>query len=1042
MSSSLPYFEYKAKSGNILKFLIDTGSNKNYIQPGCALYHIPNQKPFAANSVAGNIKITHHVILNLFGSANTKLKFFILPALRSFHGILGNDSLKDLEAVIHTADNFMVIKGNIRIPIKQHISQSVNSINLRISHLTQQQTEKVIALLKKYPKLFGDPDEKLTYTTKIKGEIRTNDNNPVYSKSYPYPMALKPIVNEEITKLLKDGIIRPSKSPYNAPVWVVPKKMDASVEKKYRLVIDYRKLNTVTIPDRYPIPEINEVLANLGNSEFFTLLDLKSGFHQIPLRQADIEKTAFSVNNGKFEFTRLPFGLKNAPSIFQRALDDILKEHIGVRCYVYIDDIVIFGKSEDEHLKNIELVFKTLEQANMKVQIDKCEFLKKSVEFLGFVISKNGITTNPQKVEAIQKFPPPTTLKELRSFLGLAGYYRRFIRDYAKLANPLTSLLRGEEGRISKNASNKVKINLNEKAIDAFNKIKNSLMSRDVILSFPNFDKEFELTTDASQYAIGAVLSQDGKPITFLSRTLNQTEENYATNEKEMLAIIWALKSLRNYLYGSRKVKIFTDHQPLTYALSNKNTNVKIKRWKAALEEYNYEIQYKPGKANIVADALSRYPQGSNVNSMTATVHSDESSSHNLIPTVTTPINAFRVQIILKIGEQTTYQLQKPFPNYWKHVFTETQYTRENLVGIFKRYLNPNVINGLLTDEGTMGTIQEIYPLYFSNYRIRYTQTEVKNIQAKTEQEEIIIKFHKRAHRNANENRQQIIKEFYFPKMSSKIKNLVKQCSTCKENKYERHPNKPILKPTPIPEYPGHILHIDIYSTEKHLILTAIDKFSKFAQARVLRTKAIEDVRKPLRELLFFFGVPKCIVIDGEKSLNSASITFMMQDQLNIDIYKTPAYKSEVNGQVERFHLTLTEIMRCLKTDNSHRSFEELLERSVYEYNCTIHTTTQRKPIELFYGRIVSTSPEQLENSRKDNIEVLKAKQIKDLDSHNKKRQPIKDYHVGEEIYVKNNKRVGSKLTARYRKETVRENKPTFIITTTGKTIHKSDIRN
>lgn len=328
---------------------------------------IPNEKCFFANSVGGNIKITHHALINPFGPDTKKLKFFILPSLTSFDGIIGNDTLKQLKAVIHTNENYMTIHPDIRIPLKQHTSHTVNNINLRTSHMTKNQQEKLNTILKKCPKLFSDPDEKLTYTSTVKGEIRTTSDEPVYSKSYPYPMALKDEVEKEVVTLLENGIIRPSKSPYNSPVWIVPKKLDASGEKKYRMVIDYRKLNTITISDKYPIPEINEVLANLGKNNLFTIVDLKSGFHQIPLKESDIEKTAFSINNGKFEFTRLPFGLKNAPSIFQRTLDDILRDHIGKRCYVYIDDIIIFGRNESEHFENLETVFRTLEAANMKV---------------------------------------------------------------------------------------------------------------------------------------------------------------------------------------------------------------------------------------------------------------------------------------------------------------------------------------------------------------------------------------------------------------------------------------------------------------------------------------------------------------------------------------------------------------------------------------------------------------------------------------------------------------------------------------------------
>lgn len=936
----------------------------------------------------------------------------------------------------------MTIHSNIIIPLKQHITETVNNVNIRTSHLNKEDSTNLIKIIKDYPNLFSDPDEKLTYTTTIKGEIRTTSSEPVYSKTYPYPTALREEVNKQINKLLKDGIIRPSKSPYNSPIWIVPKKMDASMEKKYRLVVDYRKLNSVTIPDRYPIPEINEVLANLGDNSWFTIIDLKSGFHQIPLKESDIEKTAFSVNNGKFEFTRLPFGLKNAPAIFQRTLDDILREHIGKRCYVYIDDIVIFAKNKTEHINNLKAVFETLERANMKIQLDKCEFLQQEIEFLGFIIGKNGIKTNPKKVQAIAKLPVPKTLKNLRSFLGMSGYYRRFLKDYAKIAKPLTSLLRGEDGRVSKHLSKNKIIELDTEAMNSFNKIKDSLSSQEVILNYPDFNKEFEITTDASNYAIGAVLSQDNKPITFLSRTLTTTEEHYATNEKEMLAIIWALNSLRNFLYGSKKVNIYTDHQPLTYALSNKNNNHKMKRWKAILEEYNYELKYKPGRTNIVAGALSRLPQTTEVNSMTMTVHSSDSSSHNSIPAVETPINVFRNQIILKIGDETTHQFLIPFPTYHRHIFIQPNYTDTDIINIFKKFLNPSTINGLHTTESIMGQIQNIYPLYFANFKVRFTQSMVEDVTDETEQEEKILKIHRRAHRNPEENRKQLLENFYFPKMAAKIKRIVKNCRTCKENKYERHPNKPTLEPTPIPKYPGHTVHFDIFSTEKVLVLTAICKLTKFAKTKIIQSRAITDIRQPLREMIFSFGVPENIVIDNERALNSASITSMIEDELGIRIYKTPPYKSEVNGQIERFHSTLSEIMRCIKTEQTCRSFEELLENATNEYNFTIHSTTGKKPVELFLGRSPNITPEEFENNRQKNIEKILQKQQKDIKYHNKKRKPPKTYNPGDVIYVKHNKRLGSKLTFRYKQEIVKENRNTVVITESGKTVHKSHIRN
>lgn len=1027
------------RNGKSIRILIDTGSNRNYIQPKFVNNPIKNKAPFNAVSVGGSTIVTHHKEANLFNIPDVKVKFFLLPTLKSFDAILGNDSLKELGAEIKISKNIMILKNGIKIPIKEKTFEAVNTIIPRTSHLSDTQKAKLSELLKSFPDLFADPNQKLTYTTNVKATIRTSSDTPVYSKFYQYPMTLKDEVNKQIKELLEDGIIRPSRSPYNSPVWIVPKKADASGEKKYRMVIDYRKLNKITIADKYPIPEINEVLTQLGDNKVFSVLDLKSGFHQISLKNNDIEKTAFSVNNGKYEFTRLPFGLKNAPSIFQRALDDILREHIGKICFIYIDDIIIFSKDDDTHIENLAKIFQTLQSANMKCQLDKCEFMKNKVEFLGFVVSDRGIETNPNKVAAIANYPCPKTLRDLRSFLGLSGYYRRFIQNYAKLAKPLTSLLRGEDGHVSKRMSSKKLISLNNEALDSFKKLKSNLVSKEIILRYPDFKKEFHLTTDASNFAIGAVLSQDNHPISFLSRTLSKAEENYAANEKEMLAIIWALKALKNYLYGKAKVKIFTDHQPLTHSLSSWNGNARIKRWKAYLEEYDYEIFYKPGKENVVADALSRIPL-EQVNSVASTQHSAESSSHDLIVSVEAPINVFKNQIFFYKSDKHDYKFSIPFPTFHRHEIYRLDYTTDDIITDLKKYLNPSVINGIHTTENIMGKIQTIYRTHFKGIKTRFTQSRVEDLTDETEQEERILQIHRRAHRNALENQKQLSETHYFPKMKQKIIHLVKQCKVCKEAKYDRHPPNPELQETPTPEYPGHILHIDIYSTERQLVLTAIDKFSKLAQARIINSKAIEDIRTPLRDIIFYFGVPKHIVMDNEKAFNSQSIKFMLE-QLQIEVYTAPPYKSTVNGQIERFHSTLSEIMRCLKKEGTERNFKELLERAVYEYNYSFHSVTKKRPLEVFFGRRVTTDPDQYETARQDNIERLKNKQKTDRTNHNKNKNEIRNYQPGEEIFVRINTRLGSKLSPRYRKETVKENKHTTVITESGKTVHKSHIK-
>ncbi|KAH8343594.1 hypothetical protein KR067_003229 [Drosophila pandora] len=278
-------------------------------------------------------------------------------------------------------------------------------------------------------------------------------------------------------------------------------------------------------------------------------------------------------------------------------IDDVLREHIGKICYVYIDDIIVFVEDYQSHWNNLRAVFQNLRKAKLHVNLEKTRFLSTQVEFLGYIVTQDGIKANAQKVKAITDMKPPANMKELKSFLGMTSYYRKFIQDYAKVAKPLTNLTRGEFARVKASQSRKVPIELDDVALQAFNDLKAILASSEV-LAFPNFNKPFHLTTEASDYAIGAVLSQDeqgkDRPIAYISRSLNKTEESYATIEKEMLAMVWALDNLRSYLYGAGSIKEYTDHQPLTFALGNRNFNAKLKRWKSRIEEYGCTFCISP----------------------------------------------------------------------------------------------------------------------------------------------------------------------------------------------------------------------------------------------------------------------------------------------------------------------------------------------------------------------------------------------------------------------------------------------------------------
>lgn len=313
---------------------------------------------------------------------------------------------------------------------------------LRTDHLNPEETANLKVLCSQYADVFYLEGEPLTFTNKIKHTIRTHDEIPVHTKSYRYPLVHRQEVKDQINKMLEQNIIRPSDSAWSSPIWIVPKKADASGKPKWRLVVDFRKVNEKTIDDKYPIPNINDVLDKLGRCQYFTTLDLASGFYQVEMSPSDIHKTAFNVENGHYEFLRMPMGLKNSPSTFQRVMDNVLRDLQNEICLVYLDDIIVFSTSLQEHMINLEKVFTKLRESNFRIQMDKSEFLKLETEFLGHIICREGVKPNPNKIKAIKKYPIPKTPTEIKRFLGLLGYYRKFIPNFARITKPLTQCLK------------------------------------------------------------------------------------------------------------------------------------------------------------------------------------------------------------------------------------------------------------------------------------------------------------------------------------------------------------------------------------------------------------------------------------------------------------------------------------------------------------------------------------------------------------------------------------------------------------------------
>lgn len=1055
----LPYIKVPTSQGE-MKFLIDCGANINIISKkwahnsGNRIFKIPQQP---VKGVTGNNVISEITHLQIFTPViKDAFEFSIFDFHTFFDGIIGTGIIFNKNFNLVSNQEILQVFGEdhtLNIPIqfykpsptprKIHLA-TVND-RLRLKHLTSQEISELMPILEQNREVFHNPDSTLSCATNVKCDIRTIDDLPIYQKSYPYPMAYKEEVDKQMQKLIDSGIIRPSRSPWNSPVWIVPKKMDASGEKKFRLVIDYRKLNQKTISDKYPMPEISNILDQLGGNAYFSTLDLASGFHQIQMNPKDVEKTAFSVNYGKYEFLRMPFGLKNAPAIFQRAMNDVLREHIGKRCYVYIDDVVVFGRNLKEHNENLKIVLQTLKNANLKVQLDKSEFLHTSIEFLGYVISDKGIKPNENKIEAIHKFPEPQDLKQLRGFLGLVGYYRRFVRDFAKLAKPLTNLLRGE-----KNPDSKKRITFTKEERTCFEDMKTILTGNDILI-YPDFKKPFLITTDASNFAIGAVLSQGeigkDKPIHFASRTLNRAEENYSATEKEMLAIYWALKVFRNYIYG-QTFKIVTDHQPLTFSLSPKNTNAKLKNWKSYLEEHDYEIVYKPGRCNVVADALSRIQ----IHSLTPTQHSGEDDDTNYILSTEAPLNAFRNQVIIeKVNDNPDTIITHPFPGTRRIVIKRTSLTDQILAILLKEFFDPAKLNGLHTSEEILGKLQEVYKQFFSQagiLKIRFTQKILKDVSDPEEQDKIIQETHLRAHRGVNENREQIMREFYFPKITQNIRRFIRVCDICNESKYDRHPLVIPLQETPIPRYPFQIVHIDIFQIQDQYFLSSIDKFSKYGRMVPIQSRNAPHIEKGMWKTLTSHVVPESIVIDNERGLQSPNIRGWMID-LRIQVYLTPIHKSEVNGVVERFHSTIIELYRIQKQTTPDATVRNIMQTAVEKYNNSIHSSTSMTPKEIVFGKTRNPNqqidPDHLEEIRQkrydDVLANLTKTQENQLLTFNKNRSDAPQFPVGKQVFVKD-KNIKAKHKPRFKKNFVQLNNEVTFRNEQNTKLHKSNVKN
>ncbi|XP_058766993.1 uncharacterized protein LOC131640630 [Vicia villosa] len=740
---------------------------------------------------------------------------------------------------------------------------------------------QITQLLTKFQNIFQQPKGLPPQRTHDHHINLLPNTSPINVKPYRYPHSKKDAMTTLIQQMLEEGTIVPSTSPFSSPVLLVKKK-----DGTWRFCVDYRALNAVTIKDRFPIPNIDELLDELGSATVFTKIDLCSGYHQIRVASKDTYKTAFRTFDGHYEFLVMPFGLTNGPSTFQSAMNDLLRPFLRRFVLVFFDDILIYSSNFSEHIDHLQVVFQLLKDHQYFVKLSKCVFAAEQINFLGHIISASGVAPDSEKIKAILDWPAPRSLSALRGFLGLTGFYRRFVKHYATLAAPLTDLLRS------------TKFIWSTEADAAFTNLKRKMTDMPV-LALPNFTKDFNIDTDASGVAIGAVLSQEGHPIAFFSKKMCPRMQAASVYVREMFAITESVKKWRQYLIG-HKFHIYTDQKSLRDLLLQRIQTPEQQRWTAKLQGFDFEISYKPGRTNLVADALSR---------------------------------KFEKEGSLLLA------LSSPFPDLFT---TLKRFYKFDIVGqdLLKLAFQPN------TDYSIS---QEL--LYYKN---RVYIPDLEDLRLR------ILKEHhstpEGGHSGVKATLARIGTSFCWPGMYLAVKNMVKHCSHCQHNKYDTQKKRGLLQPLPVPERVWEDITMDFIanlpSSAGHTVIWVLcDRLSKFVHFVPLPTHftAKDLAARFTVEIFRLHGIPRSIVSDRDPLFLSKFWKHFFKLQGTHLKYST-SYHPETDGQTEVVNRSLETYLRCLAGDHPHK-WHRFLHLAEYWYNTSFHTAIQMSPFKALYGR-------------------------------------------------------------------------------------------
>ena len=949
--------------------MLDSGAETSVISDSAYRHLYPHRTPILQKD---NTTYTSILGGNLHSLGKTQIRFdecqpidvTVFPDF-AHHMILGIDGLKKGNYICNSEHLIWFGRKYPLYPYKnKYITKYIGLLEVSPSQQT-----RLNKILSTYDKLFSEKDMPDLLITDVKLDIDTGDHPPIKMAPYRVPLARQHIIKDQVQQMLDAGIIKRGYSPWAAPVHLVPKK-----DGNMRMVVNFTRLNSISTTDAYPVPNIQDIFDSLTKSAVYTSLDALKGYYQIQLSEAAKQKAAFVCPTGQYLFERLPMGLKNSGATFCRVIESILRDFIGTFVHVYVDDIIIYSKNMDEHLKHLDIVFNRLSQHNVQLRKSKCKIAKESVELLGFNISASGVSTDPSKLDPILKAPAPKSKQQVQSFLGSVNYYRKFIPLYSELAIPLYDLTK-------KNTPFKWTDLHNE----AFIQLK-AYLADTPILAYPDVAKPYKLFTDASSKAMGAVLLQTDdkgcdRVIQYFSRRFNGPQTRYSTIERECLALISAMEHFKPYLLGSY-VTIHTDHRPLLALKKKRLYNDRINRWAIILSDYDFDIVYTKGSCNNMADWLSRSAVGLDTLDM----------GDFIVPEVDSqvlahiPIEHDHITYIDIINEQ-----RKDFPQLYdsddEHIVCHA---------------------GVLYSTRRPTRLDLLYPRLLLPSKFRHQVMHNAHIAC--------------AHSGIKKTLDQIRQCYIWSGMRKDVINFIELCGTCQLNRRINVKRKHYT--IDYTNVKNHTIGLDLMgplmttSTGNRYILVMVDHATRYCVAVPLPNKTAKVVRDAFyRYWICSHSIPDKIITDGGLEFRNQLMKDLCKS-LGIKHAFTSPYNPSSNGVTERLNSTIKNMLRKL-CDNDSSKWEDVLHSCVFAYHCSLHSATLQSPFYLTYGTLArlphlqpidrSIQEQNWLKSLTASFQLAKENTEKMVEKNKQRMNAIaneQEFHIGDLVMKKNMTRV------------------------------------